>query len=68
MGATFAGKLADPEFRKQRATNAANKRTTLAHHVQKVVDNAPQLSAEQRDRLAILLRPSSRTPDTGDAA
>jgi hypothetical protein len=68
MGATFAGKLADPEFRKQRATDAANKRTTLAHHVQKVVDNAPQLSAEQRARIATALRPSSRTPDTGDAA
>jgi len=28
----------------------------LADHIQRVVDSAPQLSPEQRDRLALLLR------------
>jgi hypothetical protein len=68
MGALkLSGKLADPEFRKQRAKNAANQRTTLDHYVAKLVDAAPQLSDEQKSRLAVLLHPSD-TPDTGDTA
>ncbi len=30
----------------------------LAEHVQRLVDQAPPLSAEQKSRLALLLRPS----------
>lgn len=32
----------------------------LADHIQAVVDSAPPLTAEQRDRLATLLRPSTQ--------
>jgi hypothetical protein len=31
----------------------------LEEHVRRVVDGAPPLSAEQRDRLAVLLRPTA---------
>ena len=37
----------------------------LADHITKVVDQAPPLTPEQRDRLALLLRSAS---DTGGAA
>jgi hypothetical protein len=59
MGAVkLSGKLADPEFRKRRAKNAAETRTTLDHYVTKLVEAAPRLSPEQRSRLALVLRPS----------
>jgi hypothetical protein len=35
----------------------------LAEHIQRIVDSAPPLSAEQRNRLAVLLR----APDKGAA-
>ena len=38
--------------------------TMLAEHIQRIVDSAPPLSAEQRNRLAVLLL---RTPDKGAA-
>ena len=52
----FAGKLADPEFRRLRATKAAQARTTLEAHIRAVVSRAPEMTNEQRDRLALLLR------------
>ncbi|AZG44824.1 hypothetical protein D7316_01415 [Gordonia insulae] len=38
----------------------------LAEHIQKVVDQAPKLTQDQRDRLAELLRPARQ--DGGGAA
>lgn len=35
----------------------------LAQYIQRVVDAAPPLTAEQRDRLAVLLRPVDRRDD-----
>ena len=57
--AARSGKLADPDFRRRRAEHAARARTTVDHYIDKLVDEAPQLSAEQRDRLAVALRPRS---------
>ena len=65
------GKLADPIFRRERATKAAVARTTpdyhltkLEEHVRAVAEGLPPLTDAQRQRLAALLRPS----DTGAAA
>jgi hypothetical protein len=64
MGAVkLSGKLADPEFRKRRAKNAAETRTTLEHYVTKLVEAAPRLSAEQKSRLAIALLPAGASDD-----
>ncbi len=52
----FNGRLADPEFRHRRAVAAATARTTLEAHIRAVVDRAPELSPEQCDQLARLLR------------
>jgi len=35
------------------------KAARLEEHIRKLVDSAPPLTAEQRDRLAVLLRPSA---------
>ena len=43
----------DPELVKARTNLKAER---LADHIRNVVDEAPPLSAEQRDRLAVLLR------------
>jgi len=40
----------------------------LAEHVRAVVDRFPPLSAEQRDRIATLLRPSPPNREGGDEA
>lgn len=50
------GKNADPGFRHDRARKAALARESLDNYVRKLVDRAPELTAEQRDRLALLLR------------
>jgi hypothetical protein len=57
--ANLNGKLADPTFRKNRARKAARARTTVDHHIQALVDAAPPLTSEQRDKLAAVLRPTS---------
>jgi hypothetical protein len=59
-GRGFSGKLKDPAVRHERAKRGGEARTTLDYHVKQVVDRAPELSAEQKDRLSRLLR--------GDAA
>jgi hypothetical protein len=46
----------DPELVDARRDLAAER---LAEHIRKTVDGAPPLTAEQRDRLALLLRPTS---------
>jgi hypothetical protein len=55
METRLAGKLADPQFRHERAVVAARKRTSLAHHVQKVIDKAPALSDDVVEELRQLL-------------
>jgi hypothetical protein len=36
------------------------KTARLEDHIRRVVDSAPPLTAEQRDRLAVLLRPTAQ--------
>lgn len=52
---TYAGKLADPEFRSQRASKAAKARTSIDYHIQRIVDSAPKLTPAQAERLASIL-------------
>ena len=49
-------KLEDPEFRRWRARKAALTRTSIDHYIDKVVAAAPELTPEQKDRLATILR------------
>lgn len=53
-----SGKLADPEFRQERARKAALASHSLDAHVRRLVESAPELSPEQRDRIAVALRAS----------
>jgi hypothetical protein len=67
--ATYLGQsLTDPAVRRQRAQDAAKARTTIEAHVKAIVDRAPELTPEQRDKLALLLRAPStvdeQTPAT----
>jgi hypothetical protein len=57
MPAPYTGKLADPEFRRQRAARASAAAHTLDVYIKRVVDRAPELTAAQRERLAVLLNP-----------
>jgi hypothetical protein len=54
-GKQYRGKLADPEWRRERARKARAAQTPLDHHVNKIVESAPALTPEQCDRLATLL-------------
>ena len=56
-----ASKTLTPEQRTERARNAARARNSVDAHIRALVDAAPKLTPDQRDRLAALLRPS--TPD-----
>jgi hypothetical protein len=47
------GKLADPEFRRERASNAARASHSLAAHVRAVVAGAAELSDDEREQLAL---------------
>jgi hypothetical protein len=53
------GKLADPDWRRERARRAGQAAHSLDHYVRKVVDRAPELTPEQRDKLAAILRPAN---------
>lgn len=48
---------APPEVRHAKAVKAAAARTSLDHHIAKLVDAAPELTDAQRARLAVLLAP-----------
>ena len=65
--ATERPTAADPAYRHARAKKAAERRHSLDTYIKSIVDRAPELTPEQRDRLAILLRPSG-TPDGREAA
>jgi len=54
----ITGSLNDPDFRHRRAQHAALSRTSVDHHIEKLVDAAPKLTDEQKSRLATLLRPN----------
>lgn len=64
---SYTGKLADPEFRRERARKAAKARTTPDAHIQALVDSAPSLTAEQAERLRSLLPPADDA-DGGEQA
>ena len=68
MPQSTTGKLADPSWRRQRATTAAKARTSLDHHVAKVVESAPALTADQLDRLRQLLPEVKGGADDAPAA
>lgn len=51
----YNGKLADPQWRHDRAVNAARARESTERLIQKIVDAAPELSTEQKQRLAVML-------------
>jgi hypothetical protein len=50
------GSNTDPEFRRLRGQYGAQRRESLDRYVQKIVDHAPELTGEQKDKLAALLR------------
>jgi hypothetical protein len=50
----------DPDVAHERAEKAGRARTTVDYYIRKLVDHAPELTVEQRDRLAIILH-TSRT-------
>ena len=52
----ITGSIKDPKFRHRRAQHAALSRTSVDHYIEKLVDRAPELTAEQRGKLAVLLR------------
>jgi hypothetical protein len=55
----FPGKTADAELRRERASKAGRARTGADYHIAKLAEAAPDLTAEQRDKLATVLRTSS---------
>ena len=57
-------KLADPEWRHERATKAALARTTLDYHIQQVINRAPALSDELVEELRQLLLPPAAPSDS----
>lgn len=54
------GTNTDPAFRRRRARHARAAQSTVDYHVSKLVDAWPPLTPEQRDRLAVLLRPTEQ--------
>jgi hypothetical protein len=58
----------NPRVARERAALGGKASQTLDAHITRIVNRAPELTPEQRDRLATLLRPSGRTPDSGEAA
>lgn len=50
-------KLADPEFRHERARKAAKARTSTDYYIDKLVRSAPPLTPEQVERIRALLPP-----------
>jgi len=57
----------DPQVAHERAMKAGQARTGTDYHIRKLVDAAPPLTAEQRDRLAALLRSPGDTDAAGPA-
>lgn len=57
--AASTSKLSDPVWRTERARKAAAARHSLDTYVKHVVDRAPELSPEQRARLAAIFAPAA---------
>lgn len=57
----LTGTTKDADFRRRRARHAAAVRNSLDNHIKQVVDAAPQLTPDQRDRLALIFQ----TGETG---
>jgi hypothetical protein len=53
------GPLSDPAVRRERARRAGLASHSLDCYVRKLVARAPELTNEQRDKLALLLRSAS---------
>ena len=51
----FTGRLADPEFRKERARKASAARNSVDSHIKALVAAAPPLTESQKDQLRALL-------------
>lgn len=51
------GIASDPEYRRERARIAGLAGNTIDNYIKRLVDRAPELTQEQRDRLALLLSP-----------
>jgi hypothetical protein len=62
------GRLADPEFRRDRARKAGASRTTVAYHVTRIVERAAELTADQRTALNRAMRLSRAAVERGGAA
>jgi hypothetical protein len=52
-------KLDDPAWRRERARKARAAQDTVDYHIAKLVEDAPPLTSEQKDKLALLLRGGS---------
>jgi len=59
---TQSGKLADPEFRAERARNASQAAHSLSTHVRVIVRNAGKLTPEQLDMIRGLLPEPAQDP------
>lgn len=55
----LTGSLADPDFRHRRAVHAAKARTNVDHYIQQLVERAPELTSDQKQRLSLLLNGSA---------
>jgi hypothetical protein len=64
---TSTGKLADAEWRRARAAKAGRASQTLDAYITKVVNRAPELNAEQIERLRALLPPIIEAQGNGAA-
>ena len=51
----ITGSIADPEFRRRRASHAGKSRTSVEYHIRKIVEAAPPLTDAQKLDLARLL-------------
>jgi hypothetical protein len=58
----------NPRVARERAALGGKASQTVDAYITRIVNRARELTPEQRDRLATLLRPSGRTPDDRDAA
>lgn len=54
------GRLSDPAVRQERARRGGAARTTIDHHITKLVDAAARLTDDQRDRLLLALHGGER--------
>jgi hypothetical protein len=49
----------DAEFRRRRAQHARAAQDSIDSHIKRLVERSPELTSEQRNRLALLLRGES---------